>query len=44
MSCLTEQITKFTKLIEVLGITPSDDRNDEIKVFGTINQTEKEVQ
>ena len=36
--------TKLTKLIEILGTTPSGDRNDELKAFETINQTAKEIQ
>ena len=44
VSSLTEQITKLTEVMKVLGTPPSDDRKDEKKVFKTINQTVKDIQ
>ena len=44
LSSLTEQITKLTEVMKVLGTPPSDDRNDEVKAFETINLTAKDTQ
>ena len=43
VSSLTEQIMKLTELINFLGQTLNDDRNDEVKAFKTINLAVKET-
>ena len=44
VSQLTQQVTKLTEMMKVLGIEPRENRNEEVAVLDSIHKMVKEIE